>query len=111
MPPLDVAVILPTGGAVIIGGVTIPMAAVDQLGEAVKSILLGVYLKQPPEQIAASLEPMAIPVIEEAAAILFPPFGGTIVEILILVLSKSKAFADWTPEEQQRWWDRAQGQS
>lgn len=94
---------------IIIHGVTIPISAVDSLSKAVPTILLGIGQKESPQFIAGQLEPTAIAVIESIAAMMFPPFGGTIVEVLIFLAANAKPFSEWTDDERQRWYDRAQG--
>lgn len=93
-------------GSIVIKGISIPIAAVGQVSDAVKTIILGIGAKQTPQQIIAGIEPLAIPVLEEFAAVLFPPFGGTIVEILVFLLAQSHPM---TRDEEQSYWDKAQG--
>ena len=78
------------------------------MSKAVPTILLGIGQKEAPGVIAAQLEPTAIAVIESIAAVMFPPFGGTIIEILLFLIANQQP---WTDEDRQRWYDRAQGLS
>ena len=92
-----------------IHGVVIPVNAVESLSRAVPVIIFGIGNNIPPADIIAALEPTAISIIESIAAVMFPPFGGTIVEILMILVSNSKPFGKWTDEELQSYWDKAQG--
>jgi hypothetical protein len=93
---------------IVIKGVTIPVAAIKDLAAAVPTVLFGIGDKKSPDDIAKEIAPTAIAVIEEIAAVMFPPFGGTAIEIIAFLLANQQP---WTKDEQQRWWDRAQGQA
>ena len=91
--------------SIVIKGVTFSVSAVNSLAAAVPIIILGIGNKQSADEIVQALEPAALPIIEQIANLLFPG-AGTVIEIVAALASQAKP---WTAEDQQRWWDRANG--
>lgn len=96
-----------TSGAIVIKGVAIPIATLNDLAAAIPTIVLGIGHKQNPKTIVNSLAPSVLPIIEDVANLIFPG-AGTAVEIIALLGANAQP---WTKEDEQRWWNRAQGQT
>lgn len=86
----------------------LPVDALEALASNAPQIAAGVKTGMSAEDIVTALEPAAISALEYIAAIVFPG-AGTAISIIAWVLEHSKKTKDWTPEETQRWFDKAQG--
>lgn len=86
-----------------IDGVTIPLADITQFGgAALNTIALGISKNLTAQEIADSLAPAAVPIIELIANAIAPG-SGTIIEIIAALLSRAQP---WTPQQENAWMDR-----
>lgn len=86
----------------------IPAGALEALADHAPAIKAKIAAGLPAQQIVNELEPVAVSALDYVAGLLLPPPFGTAVGIIVWVIQHSQP---WTPEEEQRWWALAQGQS
>jgi acyl-CoA synthetase (AMP-forming)/AMP-acid ligase II len=89
-----------------ISGKPVPVADIAATVKAIEEIARGVAAKKSPAEIKAAVLPIVEGVAEDVAQLLFPPFGGTVVELLVLLISRARPA---TAEDEARLSDRNTG--
>lgn len=84
----------------------VPWSSIDTLVTAAPLISNGVQHGDTAEQIVAALTPAMLAALETVANLFFPGAGTAIA----IVASLIRAARPMTPEEEQRWFERAQGE-
>ena len=86
----------------------IPVGAMETLTDHAPKIKAAIAAGKPPTVIITELEPVAIAALNYVAALFLPPPFGTALGIIEWVFSHRRPM---TPDEEEAWFARAQGDS
>jgi hypothetical protein len=84
----------------------VPIGGLESLTDHAPKIKEAIAAGKPPAAIVTEMEPVALATLNYIAALFLPPPLGTALGFIEWVFAHRQA---WTPEEEQAWWQRAQG--